>query len=86
MEEAQTTAHEVEFLMSFMIGVLFSPWSRGLLYFLLFAIVLEIFYYMKEKWCPFHRVGLFFSALLGFILGRLLIGYHLPFDDPKTYR
>lgn len=80
-------SERIQIFLNFMVGFILAPWSRGLLYYLIFVIIIEVFYYFYQKdWSFLLRIGMFISSLLGFILGRLFIGYRLPLDDPKTYR
>lgn len=76
----------LQIIIAFMLGVLFSPWSYGLLYFLLFLLVYEIIliYFCRthsEKWCIDVRIGVFAASILGFVIGRYLTGYRHPLDD-----
>jgi hypothetical protein len=72
-----------QLISSFCLGVLFSPWSWGLVYYIAFLLIYEILsaYY---TWCqlPYWRLstrlGVIAASLLGFILGRILVGYNNP--------
>jgi len=73
-----------QLIVSFCLGVLLAPWSLGALFYIIFLIIYEIFCgcisRLKEPyWRLEMRVGIVFSSLFGFIVGRILIGYHDPF-------
>ena len=60
-------------------GIIFSPWSYGLVYYIIFIIVWEILYglchyYSSNEWSPFERLGIIFAGFLGWIVGRYLVG------------
>lgn len=65
---------------AFCLGILFSPWSWGLVYFISFLLIYEILaaYY---TWCeaPYWRwttrLGVLFFSVLGFFVGRLIVGH-----------
>jgi len=58
-------------------GILLSPWSYGLMIFLFYIVIQEIFYYIftrhnKEYYNIFIRTGVIYAGILGFIIGRTL--------------
>lgn len=70
----------VQLILAFTLGILLSPWSYGLLYFLLFLIAYEIvLVYMTEAQVPYWRIetrlGVIAASILGFIIGRVLVGF-----------
>lgn len=72
-----------QLIASFCLGVLFSPWSWGLQWFIAFLIVYEILaiYFTRCDslyWKANIRIGVVAASLLGFILGRILVGYNNP--------
>ena len=71
---------------SFCLGLLFSPWSWGFLYYLIFLFLYEVATaYMTScqppYWCFMSRIGIVASSLLGFIIGRIIVGYKNPLND-----
>lgn len=64
---------------SFFSGFLFSYWSWGILYLLLFLILWEVFYFGYyyaykglDMYCPIIRIGIVAGALMGFLIGRAI--------------
>ena len=63
---------------AFFAGILFSPWSFGIIYYLLFLIIWELLFY---GWCNYKnvfwnwqiRLSIVLAALFGFLLGRTMI-------------
>ena len=60
-------------------GVLLSPWASGLFFLFFFIIFYEILYYVFTRGDPiyynlFVRVGVIYSSIFGYILGRTLSG------------
>ena len=75
-------------IISFCSGVLFSPWSWGFLYYIVFLVLYEIItaymtWCQPPYWCPSTRIGIVASSLLGFIVGRIIIGYDNPLKEKK---
>lgn len=73
----------VQLIGAFCTGVLFSPWSWGLRWFVAFLIVYEVLaiYFTRCDslyWKFSTRIGVVCASLLGFILGRILVGYDNP--------
>ena len=69
---------------TFVIGLIFAPFSFGFIFFLVFWIVWAILYSLLIQfkypiWRLLTVVGIFFTGLLGFIIGRLLVGDKHPF-------
>ncbi len=76
--------------LTFMIGILLSPWSAGVLFFLLFAVAAELYYYYRYRntiyWDHGIRLGLFCAGFLGWLMGREISGDHEPMktlENPK---
>ncbi len=74
-----------QLIVSFCLGVLFSPWTFGPLFYIVFILVYEIIcgyvYQFKSPFWNFStRIGIIFSSLFGFLVGRILIGYDDPFS------
>lgn len=78
-------------IIAFCLGVLFSPWSWGFIYYLAFLILYEIVtaymtWCQPPYWCLSSRIGIVAASLLGFIVGRIIVGYEHPLKDeaPNT--
>ena len=68
------------------LGILFSPWSWGFLYFIGFLLLYEVItayftWCQAPYWNMMTRLGVIAASLLGFILGRILVGYNNPLVD-----
>lgn len=64
---------EVRLFLAFGITAVFSPWSIGLTYFLLFLVLYEIYFYCRCDSYPLvERLGLVFASYLGWLFGRYL--------------
>lgn len=78
----------MQLITTFSLGVLFSPWSYGIFYLLLFIIMYEVvfFYYTgpyNPYWNPEVRGGVILAAILGFIVGRVFAEQDIFIDaDP----
>jgi len=62
---------------AFFSGFLFSSWSWGIVYVILFLIVYEIFYfafcrYRLSKYDLLSRIGIVAGAFMGFLIGRAI--------------
>ena len=70
-------------IITFILGFVFSPWSWGLAWVIGFLLIYEVFFAcvseMKSPhWDLEYRVALIMIYLLGWILGRIFIGYQNP--------
>lgn len=59
-------------------GFFFSYWSWGIVYFLLFVLAWEIFvlcycHYKGKEWDVMIRLGIIAGALMGFLMGRVVM-------------
>jgi hypothetical protein len=77
-----------ELTVAFVSGVIFSPWSWGFIYFLLFLIVYELFLVWASKcqspyWNLHSRILVVVFSLFGFIIGRLLAGHSDPLKSKR---
>lgn len=75
-----------QLLVAFCLGILFSPWSLGLLYFLIFLIIYEAYAFYATagrapSWKIEIRLGVMAASIFGFIIGRILTGWNHPLDD-----
>tara|TARA_R110001599_G_scaffold130823_3_gene306274 strand:- start:271 stop:603 length:333 start_codon:yes stop_codon:yes gene_type:complete len=75
------------FIMSFILGILFSEISFGLVYVILFLILWEFLYFAYlhanyKRWHLIDRVLIILGAVLGFLLGRFL---HEDDDHAKDF-
>lgn len=63
---------------AFFSGFLFSAWSWGIIYLLLFLLAYEIGYYIycsgyEKQWDMISRIGIVAGAFMGFLIGRAII-------------
>ena len=75
-------------ILAFTIGILFSPWNNGLILFIIFIIAYEILYFyatgfQTPYWRLEGRLAIFMASILGFIIGRTLVGFDDPIADKK---
>ena len=70
---------------AFAIGLIFSPWSRGLVLLLLFFLLYEILYSLFNPNFTTRnlltRLAVIGSAFLGWLVGRIIIGDRHPLDS-----
>lgn len=79
-----------QFLTSFSLGILFSPWSISLVLLLVFTVVYELCYYAAickhrggEAWQGSVRLGVVVAYIAGWILGRSLHDLDISFLTPE---
>ncbi len=78
-----------QLIFSFVSGLIFSPWTQGLFYMLLFIVIYEIIYYIAvwgdlKKWDPYLRAGMIISYVMGWLVGRtFLVDVLFPNDLPE---
>lgn len=63
---------------AFCLGVILSPWSYGIKWFLAFIIVYEFVFgfivnFQMPYWRPLARIGIICASILGWILGRIAV-------------
>ena len=66
------------------VGLILSPYAKGIVYVLAFLIIYEILIYAvthgkKPYWNWWDRAGIAASYLLGWLIGRILAGWQDPF-------
>ncbi len=69
---------------TFVIGLIFAPFSFGFFYFLVFWVIWFIAYsflikWQYRNWRLLTIIGIFCAGLTGFVLGRFIIGDDKPF-------
>ena len=69
------------------LGIIFSPWSYGLIYYMVSIIIWEILFglatgFQYPYWNPIERIAIFFSGFLGWIVGRTVVGIG-PFSSRR---
>ena len=57
-------------LISFIIGLLFSPWSAGLLWTIIIILMIEGLYWLIWPWGPW-RLWIILASLSGWAIGKL---------------
>ena len=71
----------------FVIGIIWSPWSAGIVWLILFIVILEILLAIYRRhelldynagYYLFDRVAMGMSTILGFIVGRTILGDDNP--------
>lgn len=70
-----------QLIFSFCLGVLFSPFSGGFLFFFAYIIVSGLYFVIFKKVDFIIQAGAFFASLSGYIVGRTLI-LSSDNDDP----
>lgn len=76
-----------QMIISFVLGLIFSPFNSGLIYIILYIIFNEILVYIfsfgkySVFWDPFDRCGVICSVILGFIIGRTLCQMDIESND-----
>ena len=65
---------ELSLFITFLCGIMFSPFSSGFIYNILFIICYELFFYMRnpEKIVFPQRVAIICVSLIGFMIGRII--------------
>lgn len=82
-------------IFSFVWGLIFSPWTQGLFYMILFIVIYELIYYIAvwgdlKKWDPYLRGGMILAYILGWLVGRtflvnVLFPNQLPAQTTKRF-
>ena len=69
--------YPIDLILSLSIGILLSPWKVFLILFAFWFIAYEFaFYYViKYRWYPDIRAGIILAYILGWIIGRTVLGY-----------
>lgn len=68
-------------------GITFSPWSYGLVYYIIFVMIWELLYgyflsFDFNVWNPLERLGVVLAGFLGWIIGRNAVGFG-PFSKQR---
>lgn len=62
-----------QIIINFCSGIIFSPWSRGFVLLLGFAIIVELWYSLTvTNYDIFQRVFLFSIYIVGYLFGRFI--------------
>lgn len=78
----------VQIIVGAVIGIILSPWSFGLILFLLYIILFEMFYMyyvgtFESFDYIFGRAGVICGSILGWIIGRVAVGYSNPLNNER---
>lgn len=76
---------QAQYAITFILGFVLSPWSWGIFWVIGFLLIYEIFFACASEmklphWKMEHRMGLIVIYLVGWILGRIFIGYQNPLE------
>ena len=67
-----------QFLLAFSIGLILSPLSFGVIFLIIFIIIWEIYFICvcggPKNWPVFERGAIIGAIVLGFVIGRIIIG------------
>jgi hypothetical protein len=80
--------YPIDLILALTFGIIFSPWKVFLIFFVIFFIVYEFaFYYViPHRWYPDIRGGVILAYILGWIIGRTIIGYQDVMSEDVGYR
>ena len=71
-----------EIIITFILGFVFSPWSKGIAWVIGLLLIYEIFfacaYEIKHPWNLENRILLLLVYILAWILGRIFAGINPP--------
>lgn len=64
-----------QFIVAFSFGILFSPFSKGLIYTILTILIMEILTFMYcNTWSVLNRILIIIGSLSGYAIGRFISG------------
>jgi hypothetical protein len=77
-----------QLIIAFLTGLIFSPWSYGWLFFIIFLLVWEILYAIStechpNQWILKERILIIVVSILGWMIGRIIVGYTNPFTNKR---
>ena len=69
--------YPVDLILALAMGVLLSPWKVFLLLFVYLFIFYELglYFVFKKRWYPDIRAGIILAYILGWIIGRTILGF-----------
>ncbi len=73
-----------QYIVAFGIGMIFAPFSYGLIFYLFTLIMFELilFYYGRSRsWNPRIRLTIVLFSFIGWITGRILTGFKYPLGN-----
>ena len=80
----------MQIIVAFALGVIFSPFSYGLIYLLIYLLIYEIIYLIFTQACyPYwgivFRLAVVSASIYGWIIGRTIVGWRNPLrNDPNA--
>ena len=78
-----------QYIIAFGIGMIFSPFSYGFIFYILGIIIFEsiLFYYTRNGlWNPRVRLTIILFGFLGWLTGRILSGFKRPLGNGSYCR
>lgn len=74
----------VQIIVSFAFGIIFAPYSYGFIYLVIYLFLYEVIYFIFTRgeypyWTPLFRFATVAASLLGWIIGRVIVGWKNPF-------
>lgn len=77
-----------QIISAFGFGIILSPWSMGIFFLIGWTIVYEIFigFFLKFKspyWYLPARIAVVLYSFMGWILGRIVVGFRHPFAETR---
>lgn len=76
-----------QLILSFCGGIFFSCWNLSLVVVLFFLVLYELFYdclvHQRPKWQYQLRIGVILAYLMGWIIGRTVLGLEISFLSPE---
>ena len=73
----------VQIVVSFVFGLILAPYGYGFIYFLIYLLAYEFVYLLATQgcnpyWGPVFRLGAVSASILGFLIGRIILGWKNP--------
>lgn len=79
--------YPIDLIIALTLGVLLSPWKVFLLLFVYLFIIYELglYFVLKNRWYPDIRAGIILAYILGWIIGRTVIGFDDIFGEDAGF-
>ena len=61
---------------AFTVGMVSSPWSLSLIYYIIYIMIMEIIYYVLFATTPIQRVAIVLISFIGWVLGKAVFGWY----------